>query len=110
PPRVKRCQDGSLLSLDGTAGLPLGVHPGTRYEEVRQQLQPGDQIIFYTDGVTEAHNPNGEMFATERLDLALANCTLEAKSLLEAVLQSVDDFAAGRPADDDRTLIVARVR
>jgi sigma-B regulation protein RsbU (phosphoserine phosphatase) len=110
PPRVKRCLDGSLLSLDGTAGLPLGVKPGVRYEEIRQQLQPGDQIVFYTDGVTEAHNPGDEMFGIERLDLALANCTLEARALLDALLQSVDEFTAGRPADDDRTLIVARVR
>jgi serine phosphatase RsbU (regulator of sigma subunit) len=49
------------------------------------------------------------MFGTGRLDKALENCTLEAQSLLDAVLQSVDEFAGGRPSDDDRTLIVARV-
>src|SRR5262249_29618089 len=54
PPRVKRCQDGSLLALEGAGGLPLGVVSPTRYEEAVQALQVGDQIIFYTDGVTEA--------------------------------------------------------
>jgi sigma-B regulation protein RsbU (phosphoserine phosphatase) len=109
PPRLKRCQDGSLLSLEEAGGLPLGIGTETRYREARQQLQPGDQIIFYTDGVTEAHNLRDELFGIERLDQALENCTLQAQSLLDAVLESVESFAGGRPADDDRTLIVARV-
>jgi len=109
PPRLKRCQDESLLALDEAGGLPLGVRIESRYKEARQQLQTGDQIIFYTDGVTEAHNPGDELFGTERLDAALENCTLEAQALLEAVLQAVESFAGGRPPDDDCTLIVARV-
>jgi sigma-B regulation protein RsbU (phosphoserine phosphatase) len=109
PPRLKRCQDGSLLSLDGTNGFPLGIQDGGTYGECVQQLVPGDQIIFYTDGLTEAHNLRGEMFGTQRLDEALENCSLQATALLDSVLRSVESFAAGRPADDDRTLIVARV-
>ncbi len=66
PPRLKRCQDGSLLALEEAGGLPLGIRIESRYKEARQQLQTGDQIIFYTDGVTEAHNPNDELFGTER--------------------------------------------
>jgi sigma-B regulation protein RsbU (phosphoserine phosphatase) len=109
PPRLKRCSDGSLLSLDRARGLPLGIQPGEAYEEAVQQLQPGDQIVFYTDGITEAHNPTGELFGTGRLDGVLENCSLQAKALLESVLGAVEEFAAGRPADDDRTVIVARV-
>ena len=109
PPRLKRCQDGTLLSLEEAGGLPLGISPEARYREARRQLQTGDQMILYTDGVTEAHNAQGEMFGAERLDQALENCTLEAQSLLDALLGSVEKFAAGRPSDDDRTLIVARV-
>jgi sigma-B regulation protein RsbU (phosphoserine phosphatase) len=109
PPRIKRCQDGSLLALDEAAGLPLGIQPESRYREVRQQLQPGDQIVFYTDGVTEARSADDDMFGTERLDQSLENCTLEAQALLEAVLKSVEGFTSGRAPDDDRTIIVARV-
>jgi phosphoserine phosphatase RsbU/P len=109
PPRLKRCQDGSLLSLDEAGGLPLGVQPESHYREIRQQLQKGDQIIFYTDGVTEARSPQDEMFGTERLDRSLEDCTLEAQALLDAVLQSVEAFTGGRAPDDDQTLIVARV-
>jgi sigma-B regulation protein RsbU (phosphoserine phosphatase) len=109
PPRLKRCQDGSLLSLDGASGLPLGIVLGGRYEETVQQLQTGDQIIFYTDGITEAHNPQGQLFGTGRLDLVLENCSLQARSLLDTLIQSVEEFAGGCPAHDDRTIIVARI-
>jgi sigma-B regulation protein RsbU (phosphoserine phosphatase) len=109
PPRLKRCQDGSLLSLEGARSLPLGILADSTHEETDQQLQPGDQIIFYTDGITEAHNSKGEMFGIERLDHELENCSLQAKALLDSVLSAVDNFAGEHPADDDRTVIVARV-
>ncbi len=109
PPRVKRCHDGSLLSLEGASGLPLGLVEGTSYLECVQQLQPGDQLVFYTDGISEAQNPRGELFGMERLDNLLENCAVQAKGLLDAVLAAVDAFAEGRAASDDRTLIVARV-
>jgi serine phosphatase RsbU (regulator of sigma subunit) len=69
----------------------------------------GDQVLFYTDGITEAHNARGEMFGTERLDRELENCALQAEALLASILRAVETFAAGHPADDDRTLIVARI-
>jgi sigma-B regulation protein RsbU (phosphoserine phosphatase) len=109
PPRLKRCQDGSLLSLDQARGLPLGIVPESHYEDAEEQLQAGDQIIFYTDGITEAQSAAGEFFGTERLDHELEQCSLQAQSLLNSVLRSVETFANGRVADDDRTMIVARV-
>jgi sigma-B regulation protein RsbU (phosphoserine phosphatase) len=109
PPRVKRCQDGSLLSLGAARGLPLGVFSDTRYGEAEQPLQVGDQIIFYTDGITEAHNPRGDLFGTVRLDHELENCALQAEALRDSILHAVETFADGRPAEDDRTLIVARI-
>jgi sigma-B regulation protein RsbU (phosphoserine phosphatase) len=109
PPRLKRCQDGTLLALDRVNNLPLGITTDETYEECVQQLLPGDQIIFYTDGITEAHNPEGKLFGTDRLDHVLENCSLQASALLAEVLRLVEEFADGRPADDDRTVIVARV-
>jgi len=109
PPHLKRCQDGTLLALEGAGGLPLGLTSESTYDECVQQLQTGDQIIFYTDGITEAGNPAGKLFGTDRLDHALRSCSLQASALLDSVLASVEEFADGHPADDDRTLIVARV-
>jgi sigma-B regulation protein RsbU (phosphoserine phosphatase) len=109
PPRLKRCQDGALMILDQANNLPLGVSADVLYEESALRLQEGDQIVFYTDGITEAHNLAGELFGTARLDTVLEQCSLEAAALLNSVLFSVEEFAAGRAALDDQTLIVARV-
>ena len=108
-PRLKRCQDGMLRSLDQAGGLPLGVIDETSYEESQLQLKQGDQIIFYTDGITEAQSSQGTFFGTQRLDDELEKCSLQAEALMKSVLQAVETFANGRPADDDRTMIVARV-
>jgi sigma-B regulation protein RsbU (phosphoserine phosphatase) len=109
PPRVKRCADGTLFDLDQADGIPLGIFEDSKFSEADVSLESGDQIIFYTDGITEANNPHGQMFGTERLDRVLENCALQASSLLETVLTAVNDFVQGVPADDDRTVVVARV-
>jgi sigma-B regulation protein RsbU (phosphoserine phosphatase) len=109
PPRLKRCVDGTLALLDGTNGLPLGIAPGQTYREQTWQLVPGDQLVLYTDGITEAHNKHGEMFGLERLDKVLENCAIGAPGLLESVLASLEAFTEGQPAHDDRTLLVAKV-
>ncbi len=109
PPRLKRCDDGTMASLNAVNDVPLGVDAGTRYEAAEHQLRVGDQIIFYTDGISEAFNPAGEQFGAERLDGVLTSCRPGAQALIEAVLDAVKDFTAGRPADDDRTLLVAKV-
>jgi sigma-B regulation protein RsbU (phosphoserine phosphatase) len=109
PPRLKHCDDGTLSSLNEVSGLPLGILAEHRYQERVQPLRPGDQVVFYTDGITEARNLAGEMFGTERLDEALELCPLFANALLESVLENLEQFTAGRPADDDRTLLVAKI-
>ncbi len=109
PPRLKRCQDGTLAVLDAVSNLPLGIFPALKYPDASLQLQQGDQIIFYTDGITEAHSPAGELFGTRRLDAVLENCALQASGLLQEVLRSVNDFTQEGPADDDRTVLIARV-
>jgi phosphoserine phosphatase RsbU/P len=109
PPRLKRCADGSLALLDGHHGLPLGIAPDERYPEGRWQLVPGDQIVFYTDGVTEAENPAGEPFGLKRLDQVLANCAVGAGDLLKEVLRELESFTAGKPPADDRTVLVAKI-
>lgn len=110
PPRLKRCDAGTMAALDAVAGLPLGVVEDERYEEATHTLHRGDQLIFYTDGITEARNPAGEMFGLERVDDVLEACRPDANALIAAVLSSLDAFTAGRPAEDDRTLIVAKIR
>ncbi len=110
PPRVKRCSDGSVIALEQAGGLPLGVFEAIEYEQAVIQLMPGDQLVLYTDGITEATNPVGRAFGTERLDKALATCRNDAEALIQAVLSSLDVFTDRQPAEDDRTLLVAKIR
>ncbi|MCL4222405.1 MAG: SpoIIE family protein phosphatase [Phycisphaerales bacterium] len=124
PPRVKRCSDGSTFVLDGRLGgkmceagnesalrgLPLGIEPHVTYESFSTRLAVGDQIVFYTDGITEARNPAGELFGTARLDQAIEDCRIDAEGLIGAILESVERFSNGRTQDDDRTILVAKVR
>lgn len=109
PPRLKRCPGKTVISLDAVGGLPLGISMQESYEECVQVLRPGDQVIFYTDGITDARNPTGEMFGLHRLDQVLGGCPHVASDLLNTVLHAVEHFTAGRPADDDRTLLVAKI-
>ncbi len=107
---MKRCEDGSLAALDEARGLPLGLFLDQTYEQATRSLRTGDQIVFYTDGITEATSPDGRMFGPERLDEVLENCALNADGLIQSVLEALDRFTAGQPADDDRTILVAKVR
>ena len=109
PPRLKRCEDGTIASLDGVSNLPLGLFPNLVYEQSTQVLIPGDQIIFYTDGLTEATDDQGNMFGLERLDEVLENCHLSADGLIEAVVRTLENFTGGKPPADDRTMLVAKV-
>jgi sigma-B regulation protein RsbU (phosphoserine phosphatase) len=109
PPRLKRCDDGTLALLDRVAGLPLGISPVETYREAVHRLVPGDQLVLYTDGVTEGQNAAGEQFGLARLDKVLEDCSVQASDLLKAVLVALDEFTAGHPAHDDRTLLVAKI-
>jgi sigma-B regulation protein RsbU (phosphoserine phosphatase) len=109
PPRLKRCQDGSLALLDAVRGLPLGIFPDEKYKESVHHLVPGDQLVLYTDGVTEAQNRRGEMFGLSRLDVVLENCSVGASDLLRSVLSAVDQFCGDQPPHDDRTVLVAKI-
>ncbi|MCG3137385.1 MAG: hypothetical protein HJJLKODD_01229 [Phycisphaerae bacterium] len=109
PPRLKRCSDGRLLLLDQAEGFPLGVEPDGEFTRGQMTLTPGDQVIFYTDGITEAMNPAGEMFGVERLDVALENCHLTADGLIRKVVEDVQLFTQGRTLQDDCTLLVSIV-
>ncbi|MEC9373875.1 MAG: PP2C family protein-serine/threonine phosphatase [Planctomycetota bacterium] len=109
PPRVKRCSDGSVFSLSEARSYPLGILPDSAHDEATLTLTPGDQIIFYTDGVTEAMSPSREMFGVSRLDEVLENCSISARGLIDATLEALDRFTGHQPAEDDRTILVARI-
>ena len=104
-----------LVSRDGTVrrlekgGLPIGPFEGATYEEEETPLRPGDTLVLYSDGVSDAADANDEPFGEERLLGCLAPaCTMEPEKLIEHVLGEVRAFAADRPQFDDITLLVVR--
>lgn len=109
PPRLKRCADGTLDSLNGASALPLGIAPEMTYCERTYRLLPGDQLVLYTDGITEAQNEHGELFGLSRLDRVLEDCAADASDLLESVLAALKEFTGGHAIHDDRTLLVAKI-
>ena len=110
PPRVKRCSDGSMFELDGAGGIPLGIQKDWKYEQTTIQLESGDQMILYTDGITESRNPAGDMFTEEGLDSVLTHCGIDAQALIGEVLDKLNAFTHNAEPLDDRTLVVGLVR
>ncbi|HDQ72212.1 MAG TPA: GAF domain-containing protein [Chloroflexi bacterium] len=88
-------------------GMALGVMDGVRVKEHTVSLDAGDCLLFYTDGITEAFSPDGEMYGEERLHETLRSaCKDSAQSLLEVIDRSTEDFIGDGAPSDDRTLMV----
>ena len=76
-------------------------------EETELQMEPGDKIVFYTDGIVEAMNKKNEMYGFERLhEVVKASQADTAEGLMTDIIKSVSDFAGGVPQHDDLTIIV----
>jgi sigma-B regulation protein RsbU (phosphoserine phosphatase) len=108
PPRLLR--QGVVEELAKVGGLPLGLWEEGEYEEHIEPLKSGDALLFYTDGITEARNPAGDMFGTELLDKSVGECTASARNVLKHVLASLDAFTQGTPPADDQTLLAMVLR
>jgi sigma-B regulation protein RsbU (phosphoserine phosphatase) len=95
-PRL-RTAEGSILPLDGGYGLPLGIVDDEVFPNNVRRLNPGDTLVLYTDGITEARNPRGTMYELESLDAALAACAGaggDARAVLAGLLTHL--HATGR--------------
>lgn len=108
PPRLSRFIDGSRQALEGKKRLPLGISEREEYPEDVLVLVPDDQVIFCTDGITDALNANGDSFGMEGLDQALVGCPIGAQAMLDAVMVKLRDFTDGADAKDDRTILAAK--
>jgi phosphoserine phosphatase RsbU/P len=107
PPFVVRAS-GQVEALPG-GGPVLGILPLAYYNQEQAQLEPGDLLVIYSDGVTEATNTAEEEFGEDRLTEVLRNRRDEpASAIVSAVMESVNQFALGAPQADDITLVVAR--
>ncbi len=90
-------------------GMPLGIQRDALFREGRTQLQPGDALVIYSDGVTETNNPCGEEFGVERLYKTIArHIESPAAALRDRIEAALTNFAEGTPATDDITLVIVK--
>ena len=98
--------DGSAVELPGTRGVALGLAPGIEYAQCEVVLAPGETLVLYTDGVSEANDPRGEEFGRERLKAAFADkAPSSARRACAGIVDAVEAFAAGEPQSDDVTCL-----
>jgi phosphoserine phosphatase RsbU/P len=93
-----------------TPGIPLGIQPAEELPEKQVQLHPGDLVLFYTDGVTEAVNHDSHPYGEERLITYLRSVgTLSAENVADGVLNEVHSWAGDAPQFDDITVMTLKI-
>lgn len=97
-----------METLGGT-GLPVGLFGGGDYTMVNRRLASGDVLVLYTDGVSEARDPDDREFGTERVAAAVGRArAASAAGVVEAVLAELDGFRGRGPLSDDVTVLAVR--
>jgi len=106
PPALVRAGTIRRLDVNGTV---VGAFPFAEYEDSQILLEPGDLLVFFTDGVTEPENAYGEMFGEERfLSLVARNAPVSDEEVVRAVIESVREWTGSDELQDDMTLLLAR--
>ena len=94
-----------------TLSIVLGAFDFAEYHALQLKLNPGDVIVTFTDGVTEAVNGSNDMFGDDRLEqLVRANSGLSAEKIRDRILEEVLSFTRGLPQGDDITLMVLKMK
>lgn len=106
PPLVVGVGATSIVETE-LGAMPVGIMATQRYEVMRAVIGPGERLVAFSDGITEALNGKGEMYGDERLHAAItAGAALESNALVAAIIAEVDAFVGGAPQSDDLTLLV----
>ena len=101
--------DGSTTVIPPTGGTALGIIPEIPYKENSIKLEPGDTVILYTDGITEAFNAEGELFGLDQLcEIFRDRQPQNAEDASEIVFDAVNKFAGDEPQSDDQACLVFR--
>ncbi len=103
------CRSGEVDTVHAE-GFPLGMFPNVKYEEFTLSTQPGDSLIFFSDGITDAENAAGDMFGDDRLKaLVKKHHQKSASRIADAIFSEVSKFQNERERFDDETLVVLKV-
>jgi len=107
PPLIGRA-DGTIVQLS-SGGFPLGIMPGADFEVGETHLSPGESLVIYSDGVSEANNIRDEEFGMERLsEVVRSNLKSSAAGMRDKVELALSAFTQTAPANDDITLVIVK--
>jgi serine phosphatase RsbU (regulator of sigma subunit) len=107
PPLI--VHSGGTMEQLAAGGLPLGIMPNADFREGHTQLHPGDVLVIYSDGVSEATNPAGEEFGPTRLyEVVARNLDASAGGIRDRIESALTKFCQGTPAADDITLVICK--
>jgi serine phosphatase RsbU (regulator of sigma subunit) len=105
PPPLLREANGLVKVLDGK-GIALGVFPGAQYKDMDLSLAPGQSLVAFTDGLTDANNQLSESFQLEHLKTAVSSAPAAAEALVKHLDNAIDGWVKETPKFDDMTLLV----
>lgn len=104
-----RNEDGEVAAIGGDeSGMPLGVIPDQQFEQLVIPFRRNDSLLLFTDGITEAMNPEGEIYGTQRLSQFVASGPPSMEPLVKGIVADVEEFCQGRPQRDDMCLVAIR--
>lgn len=107
PPYLLSAQDGTTVRELDSTGVPLGIVDGMAWEQRVVQMDPGDVLLLYTDGITEAQNADEEFFDEERLrEIVRAGLGRPAQEIQDDLIAQVDAFVDHASQSDDITVMV----
>ena len=109
-PRPLYCHNGKIEKIEAT-GLPLGLFDEAEYDEFTFKTKPGDMFVFFSDGILDARDRNGQSFGRERVEAIIAGCSEQSPDCVVAnIFSAVTEFAAGVEAFDDQTVVAIKVK
>ena len=110
PMLILRAASGQVDEV-GLSGAPLGSFTNFPYTSTSVELEPGDTVLFMSDGLPETRDPAGTLFGYERVAATLREAaSLEPQAIIESLSRAAADWAHGRPPEDDLTLVVLRLK
>ena len=109
-PRPIYVHEGKNEVIEAT-GLPLGLFDEAEYDEFEFRMKPGDMFVFFSDGILDARNRNGELFGRGRVEKIVLECACKsADCVVDSLFQAVAEHSAGMETFDDQTVVAIRVR
>jgi sigma-B regulation protein RsbU (phosphoserine phosphatase) len=107
-PLLRRSADGLISALDAVASYPLGIDESETFKEATISLEPGDIVLLYTDGITEARGTTEDRFEQDRLTRVLGDGGDRPAELIDRLREAVRAHEQGQTASDDQTLVAVR--